>query len=265
MIRALIFLILLSSCSLFQKKGDWGKKAFSSFQGHHVARAFVKNVKSAHVWVPGGTALLIHWGGYDQKISNWAYEEKNIYGDQTAADNWSDNFDEVLKYEMFVTPLFTSSASEDESSKEWLWRKARGYGVIAVSSRVPDYVHDRLAATVQRERPNHADERSFPSGHSTQAGTRNIITLRNLEAIPMNPDLRFGIETSNTVMAGGILWARIEGKRHYPSDVLAGYALCALLSGFLYDWLMYDDRDENENIALLPARDNWTLMYTYAF
>ncbi len=165
---------------------------------------------------------------------------------------------------MFLTPLFTSS-TEDGTVKEYVWRKGKGYVVIAGASRIPDYIHDRMAVGFNRKRPNRSDYRSFPSGHSTQAGTRNMIVLRNLQDIPMNPNVRFGIETLNTTMAAGVLWARVEGKRHFPSDVLAGYALGAFLSGFIYDSLMYGHPDHPEAVAVIPARDTWTLQYSYAF
>jgi hypothetical protein len=264
MLIYLPILLIFSGCSAFQKKGSWGKDAFSPVKASRVGAAFKKNITSAHVWAPLGGALAIHWGGHDHKISNWAQKEKNIYGDRTAADNWSDNFDDILKYEMFLTPLLTAS-SEEGTLREYVWRKGKGYVVIAGASRLPDYAHDRLAKAIHRRRPNKSDTRSFPSGHSTQAGTRNMIVLRNLQGIPMNPNVRFGIETLNTTMSAGVLWARVEGKRHYPSDVLAGYALGAFLSGFIYDSLMYSDPEHPESVAVIPAGDKWTLQYTYAF
>lgn len=257
-------LLILSGCSAFQRKGSWGKDALWPINGSRVGEAFKKNITSKHVWVPLVGAGAIHWGGYDHKISRYAEHEKHIYDDQNGADNWSDNFDDILKYEMFLTPLFTAS-TEDGTFKEYVWRKGKGYVVIAGASRIPDYAHDRMARAIHRRRPNKMDTRSFPSGHSTQAGARNMIVLRNLQDIPMDPNVRFGIETLNTTMAGGVLWARVEGKRHFPSDVLTGYALGAFLSGFIYDSLMYSRPDHPESVAVIPMKDKWTLQYSYAF
>ncbi|MFL5785237.1 MAG: phosphatase PAP2 family protein [Bacteriovoracaceae bacterium] len=261
---ALFFLFILSSCSLFTKKGDWGKNALWPIEGSRIKNALVKNATSPHVWAPAGSALIIHWGGYDNKISNWAVKESPVYNNTKNADKWSDDLNDVLKYEMFLTPLLTAS-SDEGTAGEWLVRKGKGYVVVGISSRVSDYAHDYLADQVARERPNHADRRSFPSGHATQAGTRNTITRNNLAATPMSRDLRTGINSANSVMAAGVLWARVEGQRHYPSDVLGGYAIGSFLSGVFYDSLINYEVDHPETFAVLPAKDKWTLMYTYAF
>lgn len=73
-----------------------------------------------------------------------------------------------------------------------------------------------LKSAVGRSRPDGSDTRSFPSGHTSGAFTISTILARRhglKAAIPA-----FGLATFTAV-------ARMEDKRHYLSDVVAGAAL----------------------------------------
>jgi hypothetical protein len=73
-----------------------------------------------------------------------------------------------------------------------------------------------LKSAVGRSRPDGSDTRSFPSGHTSGAFTISTILARRhglKAAIPA-----FGLATFAAV-------ARMEDKRHYLSDVVAGAAL----------------------------------------
>lgn len=73
-----------------------------------------------------------------------------------------------------------------------------------------------LKSAVGRSRPDGSDSRSFPSGHTSGAFTISTILARRhglKAAIPA-----FGLATFTAV-------ARMEDKRHYLSDVVAGAAL----------------------------------------
>lgn len=263
-ISPVLFLVLLASCSLLNRRGTWGKKALWPVKGMTVWDAAKKNASSAHVWVPLVGAGTIHWAGWDHKISDWANSGSGIYNDQTAADNWSDNFNNILKYEAYATVILTPSMNEDGKLSGYLVNKARGGFAVNLASLSSSYTHDRLAKAAHRRRPNKSDYRSFPSGHSTDAGARNVIISKNLDYIEMDPSLRFGIKTVNTSMAAGTLWARLEGKRHFPSDVLCGYALGSFLSGFIYDSLM--NADPNESFVIAPTgKSEVTAQYSYLF
>lgn len=51
---------------------------------------------------------------------------------------------------------------------------------------------------------------------------------------------------------------------HYPSDILAGYALGHFVGGVIFDSLM--NMDENEVLAIYPAPSgDLTAMYTLQF
>lgn len=261
------FLVLLffSSCSLLTKKGKWGKDAFWPITGARIGKAFKKNISSPHVWVPLAGAGATFWGGVDRKISHWASEKTPIFGSQKNASKRSDELDIALLYEMYTTPLLTAS-NADGSVKTYAFSKLKGFLVTSLASQAADQTRDALSYDFGRERPNKADHRSFPSGHSTQAGTRNTLTSKNLDHIPMSESLRTGFKAVNNTLAAGVLWGRLEAKRHYPSDVLTGYALGSFISGFIYDAVMnLDDPERPETIVVIPGRDTVSLQYTYTF
>lgn len=258
-----ISILLLPSCSIFGKKGQWGRDALWPISGSRIGKAFIKNAKSPHVWIPLAGAGIIHLGGQDRRISKWASEEKNIYHDQENTDLWSDQFNNILLYEMYLTIFLTPSLGEDDSLTHYALNKVKGGLVVNIASQSTRYARDQVAKTVRRQRPNRTDYLSFPSGHATEASSRNMLVSKNLDSMEMDPNLRFGIKTINTTMALGTLWARVEGNRHYTSDVLAGYALGSFISGFVYDSLM--NLDSNESFTVIPLGNQVSAQYTIYF
>ncbi|WPU64555.1 phosphatase PAP2 family protein [Peredibacter starrii] len=261
----LFALTLLTSCSLFTRKGSWGKNALWPIKGSRVTDAIKKNAASAHVWVPLIGAGITYWGDYDKKISDWAYNENIFFDSHDDSDAWSDNLNSYLIIEMFTLPLLTPSLEEGGKFKDWAWNKTKGYVVLGIATRVPDYAHDQLAVSFKRQRPNKEDYRSFPSGHATKAGTSSMMTSKHLDAIPMDNNLRFGLKTVNTMAAAGVMYARVENKAHYPSDVLVGYSLGAFLSGVFYDSLINYDPEHPETFAIIPTKNQTSFQYTYGF
>lgn len=264
----ILFLVLLiflsSSCSVLKRRGSWGKRALWPIKSSNVLDAAKRNATSMHVWVPLVGAGTIHWSGWDHKISNWANAGRGLYDDQTSADNWSDNFNDILKYEAYMTTILTPSMEEEEKFSSYAMSKAKGAFAVNAASFSSSYTHGRLAKAAHRRRPNKRDYRSFPSGHSTDAAARNMINSKNLDYIDMSDDLRFGIKSANTLMATGTLWARLEGKRHFPSDVLCGYALGSFISGFVYDALL--NMNPNESFVFAPTGQNTVIaQYTLGF
>jgi membrane-associated phospholipid phosphatase len=65
---------------------------------------------------------------------------------------------------------------------------------------------------------------------------------RNLDAIPMNRHLRTGVKVANVLLSSGTAWARVEAKKHFPTDVLVGTAMGRFFTVFIHDaWLLPDD------------------------
>lgn len=258
-----ISLATISSCSILGRKGKWGKNAFYPLKGEKFLGAIKKNAQSAHVWGPVAGAAIFSASNFDRNFSNWVANEADVFKDKDAADAWSDNFNNILKAEMYATILLTASHNEDEDFWGYAWNKTKGGLVVNIAASSSRFSVDQVRKVVKRQRPNKMDLKSLPSGHAAEAGSRRAIIGKGLESVDMNSDLRFGVNAINTSMAIGTLWARVEGKRHYPSDVMLGYAFGSFISGVVYDTLI--NLDPNETFVLIPETDKVSAMYSYGF
>ncbi len=65
---------------------------------------------------------------------------------------------------------------------------------------------------------------------------------------------RIPIQVGNFVLATADAWARIEGKKHFPSDVLAGAALGHFLTAFIHDAFLGLPESKGFAVSITPAR-----------
>lgn len=258
----LILLCLSHGCSFFKRRGDWGKKAIWPVSGSRVSRAFIKNIKSPHVWLPAAGAGLIQLSGQDKKMSSWGSENNPIFGSQRNASDMSDVLNNVLIAGSGTSIFFPASWNGSEG--DYLGRKVKGGLVVFTSLASSEMFNNSVRQFVKRERPNGRDMRSLPSGHATVAGANAAILRRNVETSGMNPTLISIANGVNTTLAAGVLWARVEAKAHYTTDVLVGYGVGNFVSGFLFDSLM--NLEPNETVSLYPNEyKGMTLSYALAF
>lgn len=258
-----IALFSLSSCALINKKGTWGKNALYPLKGERFVEAIKKNASSAHVWGPLAGASVFAVTKIDKKFSDWVQHEASVFKNKEFADKWSDNFNDIQKYEMYGIILLTPSHPDDNGFGGYLWNKVRGGLAVNIAASSSRFGVDQVRKVVHRERPNGMDMKSLPSGHSAEAASRSAIVRKGSAAIDMNKDLHFAVNSFNTGMAIATCWARVEGKRHYPSDVMAGYAFGTFVSGVVFDTLINYDPDQS--IAIIPQKDKYTLTYTLNF
>lgn len=256
-------LILVQGCTLINKKGSWGKNSLYPIRGERILHALKKNASSPHVWGPLAGAGIFAVTNIDKKMSEWVQHEGHVFKNKDAADNWSDNFNNIQKYEMYGVILLTPSHDEDMSFGGYLLNKARGGFALNIAASSSRFGVDQIRKVVHRERPNQLDFKSLPSGHAAEAGSRSAIIRKGSASIDMNKELHFSINTLNTAMAIGTAWARVEGKRHYPSDVMAGYAFGTFISGFVFDSII--NYDTNQTFGFIPQKDKQTFLYSINF
>jgi membrane-associated phospholipid phosphatase len=64
---------------------------------------------------------------------------------------------------------------------------------------------------------------------------------------------RLGCRVGFALLTAGTAWARVEAKKHFPSDVLAGIAIGHFIGAFMNDaFLGLDPQDAQ--LSLVPAR-----------
>lgn len=252
-----------SSCSLINRKGTWGKNAIYPVKLERIIESVKKNASSAHVWGPLAGASFFAFARIDEKVANWVVHEGDVFKNKEFADKWSDNFNDIQKYEMYGIILLTPSQPEDKGFGGYLLNKIRGGLTINIAASSSRFGVHQVRKVVHRERPNKMDMKSLPSGHSAEAASRSAIVRKGSAAIDMNRDLHFAVNSFNTGMAIATCWARIEGKRHYPSDVMAGYAFGSFISGVVYDSLI--NYDPNQSVSIIPQKDKYMITYTLSF
>ena len=81
----------------------------------------------------------------------------------------------------------------------------------------------------------------------------------------MGPTLRPAIKAGNLVVASGVAWARVEARRHYPSDVLAGAALGHFLTAFVHDAFLNLSEDGEVDFAVLPVEGGAAVELSFRF
>lgn len=260
----LLLFFFLFSCSTFQKKGEWGRKAFNPITFNSVKKAFVKNIRTPHVWAPLLGAGFIYSAGYDQKISDWSTGDSFIFRDDEAAEKYSTTLLEILQAEAYASIFLPPSMPQAGDWKEYSWRKLKGGSVAYLGTSLAHNTGTQLKDSISRERPNSNDDRSFPSGHAIDVGASYVLLARNLEISEINPYAKVSLKYLNLGVASMAIWARVEAKAHYTSDALAGYAIGTFVSGFVYDSLM--NLEENESFTLFPVSNGGvSATYSYIF
>ena len=128
--------------------------------------------------------------------------------------SWIEQTGDVFAYGMPLVSLSSSVVLEDyEGSKQFLAAFGASMGTTYV-----------LKFSVQRERPDGSDTRSFPSGHSA-ATFQSAVFIHK----------RYGLKYAALAYAGAAFtaYSRVYAQKHYVSDVLAGAVIGAVSSWFL--------------------------------
>ncbi len=220
-----------SGCGSLPTGRAWGENATVAPGWQRVRDAAVRAARSPRVWAPLAGAALLQVGNWDHEIADWARDETPIFGSVDNAARWSDNLRSTSMVAFHVSALATPGG---DTLREWVPNKLRGYAVGAAAIVTTTSLTQGLKSAAGRERPNGADDESFPSGHTAVAAVHDRLAALNLRAIDMDPALRTALVVGLDAVTVGTSWARIEAGWHYPSDTLVSASLGAFFAAF-YD------------------------------
>jgi membrane-associated phospholipid phosphatase len=91
------------------------------------------------------------------------------------------------------------------------------------------------------------------------------LSNRNLDAINPSPGIKYPLQIGNILMASGVLWTRVSGAQHFPSDVLAGAAIGHFFSAVIHDVLLGNPPSRRVQLTIEPSKDETMVYIAFPF
>ncbi len=200
-----------------------------------------------HVWAPVAAAVVLQVNDLDEQISDQLYENNPVFGDVENAKDWSDNFRQYTQ-----TSYILAGAAADIP----LDKKAFMLTAQYISKEALSEFRGELWRHIDRERPDGSNNNSMPSGHTTSASYQASLAKTNTQYLAVSDDTKRYLDMTYTSFAVMTGYARVEAGKHYPSDVLIGYALGAFagnLAGMATD----------QALSIRPAINGVVVSYAF--
>ncbi|WP_129782593.1 phosphatase PAP2 family protein [Peristeroidobacter soli] len=227
--------LLLSGCATLPDGKGWGEQATVAPGWERVRESAVNAAKDPWTWGPLLGAAAFQIDDFDRRTSDWARDHTPVFGSQHSAEQWSDDLRSASSIANYITILATPSGDEPG---EWLLNKLKGTLVNVAAVSATGQITNFMKDAAGRERPNGADDKSFPSGHTSSSAVHTRLASRQLESIDMSDGTRTALDVGLHALTIGTSWARIEAGWHYPSDTLFSMALGNFIASFVNDTFM---------------------------
>ena len=219
---------------------------------------------------PAVGAAIFGIGDFDKRTSAWAVKRNPVFGSVDNAQDWSDYLNIALIAETAGT-LAVMPSRDDPETDSSEGSKIKDIAVEVGAWGAAAGATGILKRVVGRPRPgsNRDSKRSFPSGHASTAFSLSTLSNRNIDYMN-SKGTRFGghkkaIQWGNIGLATGVAWARVEGEKHYPSDVLAGAAIGHFLTAFVYDFFFGLPDDNSFDFQIIPTKNHTTINVAFRF
>jgi len=254
--------LLVTGCGTMKNGRCWGQDAIYPVNFKRVRCAAHNAFFDIQTLLPIAGALVFAADDWDEKTSEWATKHNPVFGSEDSAKDASDYLKTTLMAETLLTAFATPS---DNDTKEWGYSNAKVMTVEVVAWGASRGSTVLLKHATGRSRPDDSDDNSFPSGHSSSAFTYATLSNRNLDQIDIPKKFKRTLQVGNLFLATGVAWARVEGDRHYPSDVLAGAALGHFLSAFIHDAFLGLPEDKKFDFAIFAYKNGAMARVLFAF
>jgi len=171
----------------------------------------------------GSTAVLI--GGVDQRVANGMAQENRFTKPSTWASRMGASY---VLYPMWGTFYLVGKAGDKP--------RARDTARIGIEALIDaDITANILKVATQRPRPEIKGESvaffqggdAFPSGHSIKTWALARVAAREYPHPRIIPILAYGLASTVSI-------ARVGGRRHSPSDAVAGAAMGFFIGDYVY-------------------------------
>ena len=260
LLSMVVLFVAFTACSTLKNGRRWGQDAIYPVSLERIRRAAHDAFFDWKTLVPAAGALIFAIDDFDERASDWAVDHAPVFGSIEDAKDWSDDLRTVLQMETLITAFATPGG---DRSKDWASAKLKGFTVELVAHGLNGGTTDLLKDWIDRTRPDGRGG-GFPSAHASDAFSYATLSNRNLDVIPMSKKIRLPLKIGNFCLATGVAWARVEGKRHYPSDVLAGAALGHFISAFIHDAFLGLPEDDVD-LTVLPHTEGAMVTVSFIF
>lgn len=243
-------LCLSAGCGTLREGRGWGQDAIYPVQWKRIPQAAKRALLDPITWVSTAGALVFSIDDFDERTSDWAVKQQPVFGSRDSALEASDVLVDALRAETLATALLTPSGDDP---LDWSLAKVKGIAVEYGALRATGFSTSLIKDAAGRTRPDLSDDKSFPSGHTSTAFAGARLSNRNLDSIDLPAWVRTPLKAGNVAMAGTVAWARVEGQKHFPSDVLAGAALGNFVTTFLHDAFLNLPEDNRFSFYIEPS------------
>ena len=192
----------------------------------------------------------------DDEVSEWAAREQPLFG--RGAEDASDSLRNLAVGSYLLTAFIVPSDSAAS--------RASGLAVGLSTVALERGTVAGLKAVSGRTRPDGSDEASFPSGHTSMATATASMAAANMAYVDAADWLLHSSRVGLYGMAAATGWARVEAEKHYPSDVLAGYAIGSFIARFMDGaFLSSGGHDPSMQISAAPLPGGAALTFRVVF
>lgn len=234
MYRIILLLLccaLLGGCS---GHGNWGADSTLAPGWQIIKQSAITAAVDPHTWIPLAGAAVFTIDDLDERTVDWAGKHTPLSGDVDDAEDLSDLSRSLSRANYLVTVLAVPSGE----GRQMVWNKTRGLALGLVTIGINDGLTNALKSATDRRRPERVaggnrHDNSFPSLHTSGAATTAALAVRNIEHMTLSRTQKRVWQWSSYSLAAVTGWTRVEAQRHYPSDVLAGYALGNFIATFI--------------------------------
>lgn len=248
---AVLTALSLAGCATLPDGHRWGGDVTVAPGWARVRIAAVQAATDPWVWAPLAGAGVLQAANLDHRLSHWGRTHNPLFGSEANATRWSDRLRGASVGVDLMTVLLTPSGEPDDT---WLLDKAKGYLVNLAAATTAIESTTLLQHSIGRERPNGANDHSFPSDHSAASSVYTRLASLNLQQIPMSGGTRDALDLSLHALGFATAWARVEGGWHYPSDTLVGMAIGNFCAEFFTNTFMgLDAARERFGFSPLPG------------
>ena len=148
---------------------------------------------------------------------------------------------------------------------EWVVAKAKGISVGYVALHSTRNTTFFFKEQTGRTRPDQRGDDSFPSNHGSKTAVMSMLASKNIDSLPISNVYKTSLKIGTFSLDAGTAWARVEGKRHFPSDVLAGMALGHFFGIFFNDAFLGLNQTDQIGLTIEPSIDGPLITFHWIF